>query len=66
MKRLLVAATAVVYLAVAAVAWSIGTVAADSPGEPAHANLPAVGRTPLPEATPYRICGPASAEPWHC
>ena len=66
MKRSLAATTAVVSLAVAAVALSIGTVAADSPGEPAHANLPAVGRTPLPEATQYQICGPASAEPWHC
>jgi hypothetical protein len=53
-------------LAVAAVAWSIGTYTAGTPGEPAHANRAAVGRTPLPAATPYRICGPASAEPWPC
>jgi len=66
MKRLLVAATAAAALVAAAVGWSIGAAAGGTPGEPAHASWPAVGRTPLPEATPYRICGPASAEPWHC
>jgi H+/gluconate symporter-like permease len=65
MKTRAVAAIAAVLLEAAAVG-VIGTVLAGSPGEPASANLPAVGRTPLPAATPYQICGPASAEPWPC
>jgi hypothetical protein len=65
MKTRAVAAIAAVLLGAAAVG-VIGTVLDGSPGEPAHANRPAVSRTPLPEATPYRICGPASAKPWPC
>jgi hypothetical protein len=65
MKTRAVAAIAAVLLGAAAVG-VIGTVLDGTPGEPAHANLPAVGRTTLPAATPYQICGPASAEPWPC
>lgn len=65
MKTRAVAAIAAVLLGAAAVG-VIGTFTGGSPGEPASANLPAVGRTPLPAATPYQICGPASAEPWPC
>ena len=65
MKAKAIAALAAVLLGTAA-AGVIGTVFDGTRGEPAHANRPAVGRTPLPAATPYRICSSASAEPWPC
>jgi hypothetical protein len=66
MKRSFVAATAMAAFAIAAVAWSVGTMASASRGEPAHAYRTGVVRTPPPEATSYYICGPVSAEPPHC
>jgi hypothetical protein len=54
MKAKAIAALAAVLLGTDA-AGVIGTVFDGTRGEPAHANRPAVGRTPLPAATPYRI-----------
>ena len=65
MKTKAMAAMAAVLLGAAA-AGVIGTVLDGTRGEPAHANRPTAGRTHLPEATPYLICGPAAAEPWRC